>query len=471
MKNIRHLQRLLVVSALFSVGCSPTEKPDTSSKEVSQSKETIVKEEDKKSDAFSLEFYSDTEIKNCADGLLVINKTNQFSKEIKTLKISWGDGKEKLPDYNEIALLEKLEASEIDYTFTNHSLIPDKATKIWVEALNESNDVLEKATIGVEDYKEKNELLYKFEVISDQQISRGTSCFYRRSKKTFADIKEEASDSIGIFVNGDIVDEAKAENYDDFYESYNEVFQNKEIPMTVGIGNHEFIIQSEDGNYTGYSENQLNQMYQERLALWKEKTKNENPYFSLEKEGSKFIFLGTTKMPKTLDGNARADCTLGEEELSWFKKEIEDGKKTNKPIFIFSHGSLRNTVSGSLTSENQTWYGYSLEEENKIREIIKDDSKILFFSSHSHWSFENKDPYRIEENGPSFFNTAAIGYLWEGKGGGHIYKNGSYEKGGAQGLYLEVYKNQILIKGRQFEAADGKSKYYYSGYQVVLPIE
>ena len=141
MKNIRHLQRLLVVSALFSVGCSPTEKPDTSSKEVSQSKETIVKEEDKKSDAFSLEFYSDTEIKNCADGLLVINKTNQFSKEIKTLKISWGDGKEKLPDYNEIALLEKLEASEIDYTFTNHSLIPDKATKIWVEALNESNDV------------------------------------------------------------------------------------------------------------------------------------------------------------------------------------------------------------------------------------------------------------------------------------------------------------------------------------------
>ncbi len=456
---------------LISVGgCSPTEKDDVSSKS-QESEQTIIKEPDKKSNSFTLDFYSDTKIKNCSDGVLAITKTDSFSSDIKTLKISWGKGQEKLDDYNEISLVDKFDASEIDYTFSNNSLIPLDATKIWVEALDDKDKVLDYATIGVEDYKKENELLYKFEVISDQQISRGADYFYRKSKKAFEDIKEEDPTSLGIFVNGDIVDEAKEENYDDFYKSYDEVFKDKEIPLNVGIGNHEFIIQSEDANYSGLSEAQLDSLYQERLSLWKRKTNNQSPYFSLGKEGSKFIFLGTTKMPHALDGNTRADCSLGKEQLSWLKKEIEEGSKTNKPIYIFSHGSLRNTVSGSLTSEKQTWYGYSLEEENQIRELIKGNSNILFFSSHSHWSFENKDPYKVEENCPSFFNTAAIGYLWEGEGNGHIYKNGTYDKSGSQGLYVEVYKDQIFVKGRQFEAADGVSKYYYSRYQVVLPIK
>ena len=79
-------------------------------------------------------------------------------------------------------------------------------------------------------------------------------------------------------------------------------------------------------------------------------------------------------MPKYLDGNTRADATLGEEQLSWLKQTMEKASKTNKPIYLFSHGSLRDTVSGSISKLNQTWYGYTLQEENKIRENIE---KIL----------------------------------------------------------------------------------------------
>ena len=76
----------------------------------------------------------------------------------------------------------------------------------------------------------------------------------------------------------------------------------------------------------------------------------------------------------------------------------------------------------------------------------------------------------ISDNYPSFFNTAAVGYLWEGNGGGKHYKDGTYESGGAQGLYLEVYEDQIIIKGREFEDVDQTSKYWFSNYQVVLPL-
>ena len=47
--------------------------------------------------------------------------------------------------------------------------------------------------------------------------------------------------------------------------------------------------------------------------------------------------------------------------------------------------------------------------------------------------------------------------------------NGSYDNGGAQGLYVEVYDSQVVIKGRQFEASDKTSQYWFTGYQVVLP--
>ena len=42
---------------------------------------------------------------------------------------------------------------------------------------------------------------------------------------------------------------------------------------------------------------------------------------------------------------------------------------------------------------------------------------------------------------------------------------------GGQGLYVEVYEDQVHIKGRQFEASDETSKYWFSNYQVVVPIK
>jgi len=34
-----------------------------------------------------------------------------------------------------------------------------------------------------------------------------------------------------------------------------------------------------------------------------------------------------------------------------------------------------------------------------------------------------------------------------------------------------VYEDQVHIKGRQFEASDKTSKYWFSNYQVVVPIK
>ena len=474
-KKNKFSKAFLAASILMLQGCSSGGGGALSS---SSSPDPIVssseeqKTPDLTSEVFSLEVYRDTSLANSIEGVALIHAKKGIPSSIKSLTLKWGDDSSPFSDYDSLIDFEELKGDEYEYDFKKNALIPEKATKLWLLGMNEEKEVADKATYDVTSFKKKSKLLYEFQVISDQQITTSSPAFYRRSKKAFADIKENSPDSILLAVNGDIVDEAKSENYDSFLDSFYQSYGKEEKEkLALGIGNHEFIVQAEDAYYTGVSESELEQRYKERVSLWKEKTGNSSVYFSLEKEGSRFVFLGATKMPETLDGNSRADCVLGEEQLAWLKEEVSAAKTENKPLYIFSHGSLRDTVSGSLSKLNQTWYGYSKEEEKQLREILSSYPKTLFFSSHSHWCFESEQPYLIEDESPiSYFNTAAIGYLWEGSANGHSYKNGSYENGGAQGLYISVYEDQIFIKGRQFEASDGESKYWFSNYQTLISI-
>lgn len=417
---------------------------------------------------FTLLYSRAAEVKNEASGLVLIEKTPAFSSAIARLDLAWGDAESPLKEYSPLANYTHFLASEIEYDFAPHALIPTNATHLWLSAYDASGNTLSQANLSFLTYKEEEQLLYSFEVLSDQQISTSSPCFYRRSEKAFADIAKNDPQSKGIFVNGDIVDEALAANYDSFFASFDAAYPTKNTPLVCGIGNHEFIRQSEEGSYSGVPEATLLSRYADRLALWKEKTGNALPYFSTMIEGSYAIFLGTTALPKTLDGNTRADCTIDEAEFTWLAETLSQAHATGKPIYLFSHGALRDTVSGSLTALRQNWYGYSQAIEQRLRSLIAPYPELLFFSSHSHWCFESVQPYLINEQGPSFFNTAAVGYLWQGEGAGEHYQKGSYENGGAQGLYVEVYPQSIYLKARQFEAADGVSQYFYSGYQTRL---
>ncbi|MEG0034583.1 MAG: hypothetical protein RR734_03295 [Bacilli bacterium] len=464
----------MILSVVSSCGgnisstTSNTTSTDSTSTSTTNSQSSMFP--DVESASFSLNYNNISSIKNCAEGLLLISKKSEFNSKISYLNIAWGNQNGVLDDYNTLKQINQLTASDFEYEFKNNSLIPTEANKIRVEAYDKNNVLIENASTDLTDFKKQEDKLYEFQVISDQQVNSNNGCFYRRSKKTFEDIKENSPSSKVIVINGDVVDEATSANYDSFFDSYKSVFTDGKQKMTLGIGNHEFIKHDESNEFiASRTKEQLQSMYKERLDLWKNKTNNKDLYFYEEINGSYFIYLGTTAYPETLDGNTKASCMLGETQLKWLSNVLLEANKTKKPIFLFSHGSLRDTVSGSLRSLNQTWYGYSEEEEIKLREIIKLYPQILFFSAHSHWSFENENPYLITNNYPSFFNTAAIGYLWEGNGSGNIYNHGSYENGGAQGLYLEVYKDQIMIKGRQFEASDKVSKYWHSAYQVVLP--
>lgn len=449
---------LFALMPLFLVGCS--NNIQQGGNDNGQSKE--IKIETK---YLNVVYYHDTAVQNCAEGLLLIRKKESSDLSKYSLTVKWGDKNNSFDNYDPLFEVDVIKGSEYEYAFKEKSLIPVEANNLWIEVYD-SSILIDSGSLDFNSYKSQLNLISQFSIISDTQVTPSFPSFYNRTVETFKDIKEVTPNSSGIVINGDIVDEFDDSNYDIFFDAYSKVYDDEKTPLYIGLGNHEFIDLSEDARYEGQSEEEIRANFNERLDLWKSKTGNDKQYYTFEKGNVKFIFLGTTRMPMELDGNTRADNYLGDEQIERLKKEINNS--LGKPIFIMSHGSLRDTVSGSLSSLNQTWYGFTEDEDNKIRQVISGKENILFFSSHSHWSFESINPYYIEDDGPYYFNTGAISYLWEGEGSGHHYKNGSYENGGAQGLYVDVFENQIHIKGRQFEDVDGTSKYRFSNYQVVI---
>ena len=197
--------------------------------------------------------------------MVLVTKNSNIDGATK-LVISWGDDDKPFDNYNALIEFDNLKTSEFEFNFKKNSLIPMEATKIWAVLMDSNNQILDKGSIGVESYKKDEKKLYEFQVLSDQQIS-DFSAFYRRSKKAFEDIKENSPDSSLIAVDGDIVDEAVSSYYDKFYQSFDEAYGDSKKPeLLVGIGNHEFIRQNENAHYQGYTEDQLKQMYEDRLS-------------------------------------------------------------------------------------------------------------------------------------------------------------------------------------------------------------
>ncbi|MGN1242629.1 MAG: hypothetical protein ACI4TN_00160, partial [Candidatus Enterosoma sp.] len=243
---------VLLTSLLFmSVSCGGSTSQETSSKPSEEPVSSEVSEEIKESyypdldsDAISLYYESDTELKNCAQGTLLVQKKEAFPSSAASIEVKWGDENGPFDDYDALALFEELNRPDFEYSFKPNALIPFEATKLWAVIEDENGEVLDGASLGFESKKKEEVLKTSFQVISDNQVSVGTPAFYRRTLTTFQDIKKECPDTAGIFVNGDIVDEYSEANYDSFYEAYDSVFESRDL-LHVGIGNHEFIVQSE----------------------------------------------------------------------------------------------------------------------------------------------------------------------------------------------------------------------------------
>lgn len=367
-----------------------------------------------------LSFEKNTELE--VGGGMVSFKAAGKSEELSEYKIAWAADGERLKDYKYLASYTT-ERDVYYYEIPYFIYIPQEAKQIVVESYK-SGELVDKAAVDISNLK-RSEKLFEFQVISDLQLDDTSALKHERAKTAFTQIKEFSPETAGIFIVGDMTDHGYENEYKEMLSIIDEVYGENKPYIECVIGNHESI---------------NGQSYSELMSLYKKYTGHDKAYFSVEIEGLKFIALGSVKASSEGVG---VRCELGTEQINWLEQELASAD--NETVFVFLHQPLKDTVSGSLSNLNQTWDGLNESETARLRAIFAKYPKASLFTGHTHWHLESERAALIGNGSDAnFFNTAAVGYLWQGSGAGEEFD-------GSQGLFVEVYRDYVVVRGREFQ--------------------
>ncbi|MCP1187388.1 metallophosphoesterase [Paenibacillus sp. 1781tsa1] len=152
-------------------------------------------------------------------------------------------------------------------------------------------------------------------------------------------------------------------------------------------------------------------------------------------DGYHYIFLGTEQPhPK--------DCDMSVKQLEWLDAKLSERAAPDHPIFLFLHQPLMDTVAGSM--KEQGWYGVNQDAE--LKAVLAKYPQAILFSGHTHWQLEAQHTmYDGAGCMPTMFNASSVGYLWTDQDE-HLE--------GSEGLHVEIYKDRVVVKGRDFVAGE-----------------
>ena len=341
----------------------------------------------------------------------------------------WADNAGKLEGYTALAKY-KVTGETTTFTFGQNVIIPAGATRLLVYAMNDVTGKISEEPVIVElpegaAHAGFETSIGELFVMSDIHITLDREHTHNKNfANMLKDVQGLNADAMGIFVVGDMADTGNEQEYKNMMELY--AAAGEVPPVYLTIGNHDL---------SSLPFDQANEVFLKYATLPDGSHPSDTSYdFWLN--GYHFIFLGT-------DTSAGLHSSFTRETMNWLKEKIEENRDPARPVFLFLHQSLSNTVSGSLPGEG--WSG--VDNENMLRNVLKNYPEVMFFNGHSHWTmdsqgnmFEGTDslPCRI-------FNCASVAYLWSGyniTAGEHL--------NGSQGYMVKLCDGKLYVLGRDF---------------------
>ena len=364
-----------------------------------------------------------------ADGKVTISDADHPTT--KQYVLYWGNETGKLPGYEAIDTVVRT-GNSTTYNMVTNTFIPQQATKLLAYGSDGNKESAQAASLAIpENVRFKQETpLYTFDVMSDTHIQSWDSEMNTHLGMAFQDIKQNDPKSGGIFVVGDMVDQGFDENYKKFF-SIVDANKNGLPQLNLVMGNHEFMDFSSSLPYSNADG---------KLQKWLNNTGNTAPYYDSYINGQHFIMMGSEDYSDLKNGYAHDYCNISETQFNWLRNKLAETKDKKQPIFLFLHQPMLNTVAGSY--EAQGWNGVRPDQEAELRSILKDYPQVILFDGHTHWILQaDHEMYDGKSTFASIFNTASAGYLWS---------DANETINGSQGLCVEVYKDKVLVKGRNY---------------------
>lgn len=294
-----------------------------------------------------------------------------------------------------------------------------------------------------------------------------------------ADVDENSKNSIGIIVNGDIADYSVASNngtlqsyrygqFTNFFTTHSGMKnEGYDLPnLYANLGNHDGC-SAYDGTYNyikAVNQYQTNPVGLELTAskpyydFWIDKDgKCIDTSASVEAKADAYHFIILAN-DSSIGGSSG---TLSATQAQWLDDLLAEDEENypEKPVFLFHHNSIANTVSGSqdgtctdgtCSSESRSpgWgANFTTDSANRLKAVMSKYDNIMMFSGHTHWDLYSEDNmYTGTANTSTCFNAASIGYLWD-----EFYKNNGEGLEGAQGYNVRIYDDgTVLVLGRDY---------------------
>ena len=360
----------------------------------------------------------------------------------------WADANGKLKDYTMLYSDEFVANVEAEVTIQSFTAIPKGATRLMV--FSGDGDVVYSYTIPQERLFVEEEL-YVFGALSDtHQGSRygSTTIPYNHFINAAEILYEKGAIAIGIC--GDF----SYENIESEYVLHSEAIQQiyafaPEMPIFTTTGNHE-------SKYTGFSYDWYMQYARDVVDYDSELDYvyfdgNELDYVVELPDGSVMIYLHQI----AYDYGKSTSRLLYDSQLEWFEARLEQYKDTT--VFFFFHTFMDEEVGDASVATNE--YGLpmisSTVEYKKFTELFAKYTNVVYFSGHSHWTFDaqfeepkaGKTNYdkNIDDKDGTFATMVHIPACSTPR-----VVTGGQRSNASEGYIVHVYENYVVFEGYEF---------------------
>ena len=268
-----------------------------------------------------------------------------------------------------------------------------------------------------------------FGVVSDIHVQYTNTFAQNKFRQMLSDmVKLHVTN---LIINGDLGDGAPKD-----YTTLGDLIRQQKNPPIVyyTIGNHEFYKAYHNPITNAWSPETFPNGETEISAIRRflDFTKRNQVYYDEYLNNYHFIFLGSEK--SAISNHAYGDkAYLSDDQLSWLKSKLKENYTPGKPIFVFLHQPLVRLDS----TPNKPDF---VIQSDRLREILNRFPEVIFFSGHIHRQLEL--PTTILKQEFVMVNSSSVAMPRNSKGQALPNKS--------EGLIVEVSKNKVIIKGRDF---------------------
>lgn len=296
------------------------------------------------------------------------------------------------------------------------------------------------------DVKNADDILLDFAVISDVHM---TDEYLRRMvlESGLDDMTNAVNKPDALVIAGDMTDDGIESDYENLSKAFSGYNPSENI--LLALGNHDTWTDKDD-RYEPVKENFLK--YSKEIA---DRNLTEC-YYSTEINGYTFIVMASE--------GTHVAAYISPAQLEWLRAEMDKAAEKELPIFVISHWPVAFThgLPESFGEEEPEPMDGSFGDQNaEVEAILKDYENVFLISGHIHNGLVNEEKselygYASVESYGSLHSINLPSFMYPTSRGN--FMNGS-------GYSIEVYKNEVAIRARNFISGT-----WLPDYDVTIPL-